>query len=191
MGGKFWLDRPRSHVKLCRWSLALFPALVAACATAPSQPIVERLDPDTATTVTAIKKPVELVAENLHNVGSDPFAFIAPFETDRMGSRAQYLWMSAPGVENATVEPQLMCDGRALTLSPVDADVKRFGLSQAPYEKPAPWSVQWYFQLPPDTLKCLADAQRVTLETHASTGQSDEFAVDGKGLAAIKAFASR
>jgi len=178
-------------VKLCRWYLAILPALVAACATTPSQPIVDRLDPDTATTVTVLRKPVELVAENLHNVGSDPFAFIAPFETDRMGSRAQYLWMSAPGVENATVEPQLMCDGRTLTLAPIDADMKRLGLSQAPYEKPAPWSVQWYFQLPPDILKCLADAQRVTLETHASTGQSDEFAVDSKGLTAVKAFSSR
>jgi hypothetical protein len=99
--------------------------------------------------------------------------------------------MSAPGVENATIEPQLVCDGRALTLSPIESDMTHIGLSHAPYEKPAPWSVQWYFQLPPDTLKCLADAQRVTLETHASTGQSDEFAVDVKGLAAIKAFSSR
>jgi hypothetical protein len=187
-------------VKLCRispppvircWCIALLPAVLAACASTPSQPVVERLDPDTATTVAVLKKPVELVAENLHNVGSDPFAFLAPFETDRMGSRAQYLWMSAPGVENATVEPQLQCDGHPLSLSPVEWDAGRFGLSRAPYDKPAPWSVQWYFQLSPETLKCLADAQRVTLETHASTGQSDEFAVDSKGLASLKAFSNR
>lgn len=183
-------------MKLCSIAAArstlccLCLVLLAGCATSPSQPVVERLDPDTATTVTAINKPVELVAENLHNVGADPFAFLAPFETDRMGSRAQYLWMSAPGVENATIEPQLMCDGRPLALSPVQDDLGRFGLSHAPYEKPAPWSVQWYFQLPPDTLKCLAEAQRVTLETHASTGQSDQFVVDSKGLAAIRAFSS-
>ena len=107
-----------------------------------------------------------------------------------MGSRAQYLWMSAPGVENATIEPRLTCDGQALSLAPVDGGMGHLGLSHAPYEKPAPWSVQWYFQLPPDTLKCLADAQRVTLETHASTGQSEQFAVDSKGLAPIKAFSS-
>ncbi len=166
------------------------PVVMAACATTPSQPVVERLDPDTATTVTVLKRPVELVAENLHNVGGDPFAFIAPFETDRMGSRVQYLWMSAPGVENATIEPQLMCDGRPLALSPVDGDIGHFGLSHVPYDKPAPWSVQWYFQLPPETLKCLADAQQVTLETHASTGQSDQYQVDSKGLTAIKAFSS-
>jgi len=185
-------------VKLCRISARSFvrclylaiPVVMAACATTPSQPLVERLDPDTATTVTALKKPVELIAESLHNVGNDPFAYIAPFETDRMGSRAQYLWMSAPGVENATIEPQLVCDGRPLALPALDADIEHFGLSHAPYEKPAPWNVQWYFQLPEDTLKCLADAQRVTLETHASTGQSTQYAVDSKGLAAVKAFSS-
>ncbi len=200
MGARYRLDRPRSHVKLCRilprsaipcWCLATLPAVLTACATAPPQSVVERLDPNTATTVIVLKKPVEMVAENLRAVGSDPFAFLAPFETDRMGDRTQYLWMSAPGIENATLEPQLSCDGRPVTLSPVDADVEHFGISRAPYDKPAPWSVQWYFQLPPDTLKCLADAQRVTLETHASSGQADQYAVDSKGLAAIKAFSAR
>jgi hypothetical protein len=173
------------------WFLAVLAAALVACSSTPSQPVVDRLDPDTATTVTVLKKPVELVADSLHSAGGDPFAFIAPFETDRMGNRAQYLWMSAPGVENAKIEPQLTCDGQTLKLSPVEGDIGRLGLAHPPYEKPAPWSLQWYFQLPPETLRCLADAQRVTLETRADTGQSDEFSVDAKGLSTLKAFGSR
>ncbi len=169
-------------------SLAVLSAGLGACSSTPSQPVVDRLDPDTATTVTVLKKPVELVAESLHSPGGDPFAFFAPFETDRMGNRAQYLWMSAPAVENAKVEPQLTCDGQTLTLSPVEGDISHLGLAHPPYERPAPWSLQWYFQLPPETLRCLADAQRVTLETRADTGQSQQFSVEAKGLAMLKAF---
>ena len=165
-------------------------AVVLALTACASKGVVERLDPDTATTFTTLNKPVELVAQSLHTSSGDPFAFIGPFETDRMGNRAQYLWMSAPGVEHAKVEPQLLCDGQPLTLSPIDSDVTQIGLSHPPYEKPAPWSVQWYFQLPPDTLRCLTEARKVTLETHADNGQSDQFAVEGKGLTALKAFSA-
>jgi hypothetical protein len=172
------------------WLLAVLAATLGACSSTPPQPVVDRLDPDTATTVTVLKRPVELVADSLHSAGGDPFAFIAPFETDRMGNRAQYLWMSAPGVENAKIEPQLTCDGQTLKLSPVEGDIGHLGLAHPPYEKPAPWSLQWYFQLPPETLRCLADAQRVTLETRADTGQSDQFSVDAKGLSTLKAFGS-
>jgi hypothetical protein len=164
--------------------------MLGGCAMTPSQAVVERLDPDTATTLTVVRKPVELVAESLHNGGGDPFAFIAPFETDRMGNRVQYLWMSAPGVEGAKIQPRLLCDGQALTLTPVDGNVAHLGLSHSPYERPAPWSVEWYFQLPPDTLKCLAGAQRITLETRADVGQTQQFSVESKGLAPLRAFSS-
>jgi hypothetical protein len=184
------LSRIPAHPAALCGCLATFVLVLGACATTSSQPVVEQLDPDTATTLTVVKKPVELLAASLHNGGSDPFAFIAPFETDRMGHRVQYLWMSAPGVEGAKVEPRLLCDGQALTLAPVEDDLARLGLSHAPYEKPAPWSVQWYFQLPPDTLKCLAGAQRITLESRADGGQTEQFTVESKGLAALRAFSS-
>jgi hypothetical protein len=173
------------------WSLAALALTLSGCVVPTSQPLVERLDPDTATTLTVIKKPVELVAETLHNSSSDPFAFLAPFETDRMGNRAQYLWMSAPALEGVKIEPHLLCDGQPITLSPAESDIAHLGLSRAPYEKPAPWSTEWIFQLPPDTLKCLADAQKVTLETRAGgTAEPEQFTVDNKGLAALRAFGS-
>ena len=61
-------------------------------------PVAERLDPDTATTLTVINKPVELVGEGATGPTGNPFAFIAPFETNRMGAHALYLWMSAPSM---------------------------------------------------------------------------------------------
>lgn len=178
------------HVKLSRIYLATLASLLSACATTPSQSVLEKLDPDTATTVTVLNKPVELVAETLHNAGGDPFAFIGPFETDRMGNRTRYLWLSAPSVPNARLEPRLLCDGQPVTLPAVNEGLSHLGLSHPPYAKPAPWSMEWYFQLTPETLQCLADAQRVTVETHADTGQSDQFSVDSKGLATLRAFKS-
>ncbi|MGH8324600.1 MAG: hypothetical protein ACRETD_12515, partial [Steroidobacteraceae bacterium] len=163
-------------------SLAILVAMLGACTTTPSQPVIERLDPDTATTLTVLKEPLELVADNLSGAAGDPFAFIAPFETDQAGTRVQYLWMAAPAVQGAKLEPQLLCDGQTLTLAPVANDVRHLGLSHAPYEQPAPWSVQWYFQLPQDTLKCLAGAQRITLETRADTGKQEQFSVESKDL---------
>jgi hypothetical protein len=176
------------HVKLSRIYLAPLATMVAACATTGTPSVLEKLDPDTATTLTVLKKPVELVAESLHNAGGDPFAFIGPFETNRMGNRTRYLWMSAPSVPNARLEPRLLCDGRPVTLPPVTEGMTHLGLAHPPYEKPAPWSMEWYFQLPAETLQCLADAQRVTVETHADTGQSDQFSVDSKGLMTLKQF---
>ena len=88
-------------MKLSNIFVAMGIAMLVACATTPSQPVVERLDPDTATTLTVINKPVELVGEGAHGPTGNPFAFIAPFETDRMGKRALYLWMSAPSIQGA------------------------------------------------------------------------------------------
>jgi len=107
-----------------------------------------------------------------------------------MGNRTRYLWMSAPSVQNARIEPRLLCDGQPVALPPVTEGMTHLGLAHPPYQKPAPWSMEWYFQLPPETLQCLADAQRVTVETHADTGQSDQFSVDSKGLTTLKQFNS-
>jgi hypothetical protein len=176
-------------VKLSRTTAALaLAAFISACTSVPSQPVVERLDQNTATTLTALRKPVELAAESLHNAGGDPFAYFAPFETNRAGTRTQYLWLSAPSVENAKVEPTLLCDGQPLTLTPSDSDMSHLGLSKPPYDLPAPWSLQWYYQLTPETLKCLADAQRVTIDSKADNGKSDQFSVGAKGLIPVKEF---
>jgi hypothetical protein len=166
--------------------------VLTACASTPSQPVVDRLDPDTATTVSVLSSPVELLADAVRGAGGDPFAYIAPFETDRMGKRALFLWMSAPAPEGAKLDTQLQCDGQPLVLKPLEGTIASLGLAHAPYTAPAPWSLQWYFQLPPAALKCLAGAQTIMLETRIIGGAEPErFTVESKNLAGLRAFASR
>jgi hypothetical protein len=178
-------------MKLSRMVISAVTAAVAACATTTSQPLVERLDPDTATTLTVIKKPVELIGESPHGPTGNPYAFIAPFETDRMGTRTLYLWMSAPSIEGAKLQPQLLCDGQPLTLPELDSDISHIGLSSVPYPSPVPWNMQWYFQLPRPALDCLAGAQKIALETHGTNGAPERFSVASKDLIDLKAFSSR
>ncbi len=174
-----------------RWCACLLVVALAACGTAPSQPTIDRLDPDTATTVTVIRKPVELVVETPRVTVGDPFAFLAPFETNRMGSYGPVpLGGRSPRQRARNLEPQLLCDGNPVTLRPVEGGVKQLGLAHPPYATPAPWSQQWYFQLAPEALSCFAGAQRLTLETRASSGDLSRYSVEGKDLDAFKAFSN-
>jgi hypothetical protein len=174
------------------WALAALIAVLGACASTPSQSVSERLDPDTATTLAVINTPVELLAESARGATGDPFAYIAPFETNQMGKRTLFLWMSAPAPEGTKLELQLLCDGQPLALQPVNGDIARLGLSHAPYSPPAPWSLQWYFQLPPEALKCLGAAQTITLETRtAAGGELERYTVGSKSLAALRDFSGR
>ncbi|HVW69500.1 MAG TPA: hypothetical protein VHB68_11030 [Steroidobacteraceae bacterium] len=173
------------------WCLAGALALLSACETTPSQQVVEHLDSDTGTTVIALAQPVELLSDSLRGAAGDPFAYVAPFETDRMGKHAQYLWIAAPSISGAKLNPQLICDGEPLLLEPMESSLKSLGMSKAPYETPAPWDQHWYFELPRDVLHCLSNAQSMGLDTHADDGETQHFAADNKGLTRLKAFGNR
>lgn len=162
---------------------------LAACASTPKEPVREQLDPDTATTVKLLTQPVELLAEQYH--GTDPFAYLAPFETDRMGERSLFLWVAAPDSAGTKLQPQLLCNGQPVGLQPLDGSLTSLQLSTPPYTSPAPWNSQWYFRLPPDALHCLATSHEVTLEAQAPTGQAEKFVAAPKSLASIEAFTRR
>ena len=192
--------------------------LAGGCATAPPEPVSEKLDPDTATTVTILSQPIELLAEAHRNKDTDPFAYIAPFETNRMGARDLFLWVSTPQAQGPLTQPRILCNGQPLNLQPlspeqavgshaapgdnvtsggspgaaVKVDLSKLALSRAPYEAPVPWSTQWYFRLPAESLKCLADADGITLEARAADGNQEEFTASGrKNLASLDAFTRR
>jgi hypothetical protein len=198
----------------------LAAALLGACATAPSEPVSEKLDPDTATTVTILSHPIELLSQN-RSKQMDPFAYIAPFETNRMGARDLFLWISTPQAQGQLTQPQVLCNGQPLSLqplsqdsgaasahaagpgdnvapagasgAPVKVDLSQLNLSRAPYEPPVPWGTQWYFRLPPDSLKCLADAEGISLEARAADGGPEQFTTTNgrKSLASLDAFTRR
>jgi hypothetical protein len=183
---------------------ALMATLVSACATSPTEPVSEKLDPTTATTVTVIDRPIELYAQNGHGAVAESFAYMAPFETDRMGERALFLWVAAPQEEGLTRQAQVLCNGQILSLEPLSdkevpsnaphsdkIDLSQLSLSQPPYDAPVPWSGQWYFRLPADGLKCLADGNGIALETHAAGVEAQRFTADRKKLASLDAFTRR
>jgi hypothetical protein len=174
-------------VKLGSIAAALVTVL-GACVSTRTEPVSERLDPDTATTVTVMERPVELLAERSRGALGDPFAYIAPFETNRMGARALFLWVSAPEIAGAKIQPQVLCDGRPVGLQPLNGDLAQLSLSRPPYSSPTPWSAQWYFRLPPEGLKCLAAAQGIALETRPSEGEPERFTAGGKRLASLEEF---
>lgn len=194
-------------------------ASLGGCATVPTEPVSEKLDPDTATTITVLTRPIELLSQTTRAKQTDPFAYIAPFETNRMGARDLFLWVSTPQAQGQLTPPQVMCNGQPLSLqplygtnsgnvtgdsaapgdnvaggtpTPVKVDLAQLKLSRVPYESPVPWSTQWYFRLPADSLKCLADAEGIALEARAADGGPDQFTASGrKELASLDAFTRR
>jgi hypothetical protein len=171
----------------------LLGCLLLACASTPRQTLSQRLDPDTATTVTLLERPVELVAQGPRAAQNDPFAFLAPFETDRMGERTLFLWIAVPQDVGGSRPAQLLCDSQPIELQPAPGDLQSLGLSHPPYRSPAPWSTQWYFQIPEDGVKCLAGARTIALEVHTSEGAVVPFIAAGQGkhLASLEAFTHR
>lgn len=194
--------------------------LLGGCATTPTEPVSEKLDPDTATTVTTLSRPIELLSQTNRGKQTDPFAYIAPFETNRMGTKDLFLWVSTPQAQGQLTQPQVLCNGQPLSLQPlsqesgsegavarpgdhdvavgpsagqaVKVDLSRLSLSRAPYEAPVPWSTQWYFRLPAESLKCLADAEGISLQARAADGGEERFTVaERKELASLDVFTRR
>jgi len=103
--------------------LGLAAVVMAGCASMPAtEPVAEKLDPDTATTVTVLSNPIELYSQSSRSKQTDPFAYIAPFETNRMGSKELFLWVSTPQAQGALTQPQVMCNGQVMELKSVALD---------------------------------------------------------------------
>ena len=165
---------------------------IAGCAVAPTDAQSERLDANTGTTLTLMPKPVELIVEKSRGTKTDPFAYVAPFETNRMGSHELYLWVSAPQVAGALELPTVFCGDAPITLEKYDGTAKDMGLSSPPYKMPAPWSAQWYFRLSGEVLDCFAATTRIRVITQAAGGaEPDSYMAEGAAIAALGAFVSK
>ncbi|HEY6483928.1 MAG TPA: hypothetical protein VIY54_10420 [Steroidobacteraceae bacterium] len=210
----------RSKLRTARSSgtamlVAALPALLGACAAISSEPVSEKLDPSTATTVIVVSHPVELVSGGgLARSTRDPFAYLAPFETDRMGERVLFLWISAPQAAGTSGGPRVLCNGAPIPLQPLTpegaptgppvhaspgsmtpsgadaAELSELHVSHAPYLRPVPWNAQWYFHLTTDGLRCLAGADAIAIEMPGPAG-TEQFNADHKAAAMLSAFARR
>jgi len=175
-----------------RWALAalgggLLP-LLAACAAAPVQTVQENLDPQTGNTAVVLPKPMEMVADASRGPQRDPFAFLAPFEVDRMGDRRSFLWVSVPQDNGPVAAIQVLCQGQPITGTPVHPSLGDLGLTKPPYRPEAPWSGEWYFPLPDDALKCLSQAAAVTLVSRLASGSEERFSAGPEQLRSLAAF---
>ena len=165
---------------------------LAGCATTPVEEDGERLDPNTGTTLTLMPRPVELVIEKTRGAKTDPFAYVAPFETNRMGSHELYLWVSAPQAAGALSVPEVYCGGNLVPLDKFEGTPKEMGLSSPPYKTPAPWSAQWYFKVSGEVLDCLATAPRIRISTQAADApEPDSYIAEGQATSGVSAFLTR
>jgi hypothetical protein len=165
---------------------------LAGCATVPAEEEGERLDPNTGTTLTLMPRPVELVIEKARAANTDPFAYVAPFETNRMGSHELYLWVSAPQAAGALSVPQVYCGNDVVPLDKFDGTLKDMGLSNPPYKAPAPWSAQWYFKVSGEVLDCFASAPRIRITTQAADApEPDRYIAEGQAISGMGTFVTR
>jgi len=166
-------------------------AILTGCAAEPTEEDQQRLDTNTGTTVTVMPKPVEFIVDRTRGPKTDPFAYLAPFETNRMGAHELYLWVSAPQVAGPLGMPQVFCGEQLLQLQPANKSLKAMGLSESPYKMPAPWSVQWFFKLSGEVLDCLAAAKQLRIITQSPQADPDQFTAEAPALIGLPDFVER
>jgi hypothetical protein len=132
--------------------------MLAGCAAVPGNTVAEQLDERTGTTVTRIERPLELVSTEPRGSNTDPFAYVAPFETNRMGQRELYLWVAVPDERGGARPPVVLAGTETLRMTPRGADAKALGLAAFPYPNPAPWSAVNVYSIDESTLRALASA---------------------------------
>jgi hypothetical protein len=167
-------------VRYARLALAGFAALLfGACAALPDDaPVVENLDEETGLTIARLGRPLELYSEFASKDVAERFAFLGPFETNQMGSRALFLWVALP-MENpgGSSAPTVLVDGAALNLGEGGTSAEFAGLRNSPYRIPTPWIANYYFRIDGDIVARLGAAVDLRIE---AVDQAKRGAVDLK-----------
>lgn len=169
----------RVLLPLCAAAIGL-----AACATPAVEAVQERLDRDTGTTVIRLASPALLLATAPRARNADPFVYLAPFATNRMGARAAYLWVATPSGEGAA--PAVTCGTLSAALQEAAPRADSLGLTRLPYRSPAEWSVVYVMPIDSAWIECLGSD--VAFEVILG---EDHFATDGARKADLAQFAAR
>ena len=158
--------------------MAVASAALAGCAAPAIDPVQEALDERDGTTITQLAAPLTFIAEAPRSSGSDPFAFLAPFESNRMGQRRLHLWVAVPVESKADVTVILWRDGVELLRAPGPlAGPDRDAVAvRAPYPTTAAWQRPLVVDLTADVLDALAEAAALTIEMRFADGHSELFA---------------
>ncbi len=172
-------------------------AATLGCAAVPNDsPVVEQLDTQTGMTIARLGRPIELYRETAVRDSAVRFAYLAPFETNRMGTRDLYLWVAVPieSVEGAK-PPIVAADGMPLVLGAPGRGAGTAGLRTDPYPLPTPWSTAWYYKAEADTIAKLGDSARLTVRipetARDGTTVIAEYVVELEKEPRLRAFANR
>jgi hypothetical protein len=159
------------------------PMALAACATTASDVrLTERLDEHTGITVTTLDRPLEFFApQPEQGLDAASFADLGLAETNRMGTRAYYLWASVlwGRTDFNRLESQKLAaitveiDGASLTFDVtkrVDPPAR-----VTLYAPPADWSEQIVFPLTVGEVRAIAHAQTLALIFMTQAGDRHQF----------------
>jgi hypothetical protein len=184
------MNQPRVAGMQGAFCAALASAALAGCAAPAVDPVQEVLDERDGTTITRLANPLTFIVEAPRSSGSDPFAFLAPFESNRMGKRGMHLWLAVPVESKSAVIVVLWHDGAELlhTSDPAEATA---GAVRAPYAATAAWQRQFVVDMNADGLAALAQAAKLTLEMRFADGHSERFASEKPTQAPLQEFRRR
>lgn len=177
-------------------AMSFVTLVLGACAAVPNDsPVVEQLDAETGATVARLGRPLELYRENFVQDASGRFAFIAPFETNQMGTRELFLWVAVPIDSPAGSEPLAVeVNGQALSLADPGRKADFAGLRTSPYKIPTPWSSMYYYKIDAALVGALGDARTLTVRVTEPTKESTVrtgFTAEVGGDPRLREFANR
>ena len=173
---------------------ALGVAILGGCAALPQDStVMEQLDDETGVTIARLGRPMELYRETFQRDPAGRFAFIAPFETNLMGSRELYLWAAIPVEIAEGTEPDIELDGRELTLAAPGRAAEHAGLRKSPYRIPTPWSAMYYYKIDASVVDKLAGATTLTIRVNERTKDGTTITVFASTVAdsRLRDFAAR
>ena len=105
---------------------------LAGCLAPPGPPVRDKLDANSGLTVSALQNPLELLSSANRGARAGVFAYLGPFDLDRMGTRSQFLWVLVPDDISTSSTLAIRCDGQALDLPASSGGLSGIGLTQ-PY----------------------------------------------------------
>ena len=183
-------------MRIALGSLIALIGLAAGCAVQSPPKSVEYLDERTATTVGALKDPIEFTPSASSGSGIRvgkhiSFAYLGPVEWDKAGSYQYGLWMHVVG--NASWTPADIRSPSAVTLALDDDSVVLVPmddphLGRAAYQPVASWGQTTYFELSVKMIQHMAASHKLGLEVRGTDGITVNFVADGDTQAVLGEF---
>lgn len=173
---------------------AAWVASLAGCAALPEDaPVMEQLDGETGMTIARLGRPMELYRETFQRDPTGRFAFLAPFETNQMGTRELFLWAALPvDIAEGTL-PDIEVNGKQLSLGAPGREADFAGLRRSPYKIPTPWSAMYYYKVDQALVETLGAATLLSIRVTERTKDGTTITVFASSVVdpRLKDFAAR